>query len=63
MGQFSIFFKILSADSSVLSDVRELIGYTPWYFNLPDKEIGYEVAWAQVTDSSGFKAPIWSDHG
>ena len=52
------FFKILSADSSVLSDVRELIGYTPWYFNLPDQEAGCEVAWAQVTESSGFKAPF-----
>ena len=52
------FFKILSADSSELSDVRELIGYTPWYFNLPDKESGYEVAWTQITDSSGFRAPF-----
>jgi hypothetical protein len=52
------FFKILSADSSSLSDVRELIGYTPWYFNLPDKESDYEVAWAQISDSSGFKAPF-----
>jgi len=52
------FFKILSVDSSSLSDVRELIGYTPWYFNLPDKESDYEVAWAQISDSSGFNAPF-----
>ncbi len=52
------FFKILYTDSSGLSDVRELIGYTPWYFNLPDKERGYEVAWAQISDSAGFKAPF-----
>ena len=40
------FFKVLSTDmvekdidevSSSLSDARELYGYTPWYFNMPDK--------------------------
>lgn len=37
-------------------DVRELIGYTPWYFNLPDP--GYEKAWLQLIDEDGFKAPF-----
>ncbi len=40
-----------------LADVRELCGYVPWYFNLPEKNKGYEVAWAQLTDTTGFLAP------
>lgn len=35
-----------------LTDVRELQGYLPWYFNLPDP--GYEAGWAQLTDHEGF---------
>ncbi len=30
--------------------VRENIGFTPWYFNLPDSGKGYEAAWKQLTD-------------
>ncbi|WP_199731674.1 MGH1-like glycoside hydrolase domain-containing protein [Cohnella endophytica] len=37
------------------TNVREQIGYIPWYFNLPDH--GYEVAWKQLMDSEGFLAP------
>jgi hypothetical protein len=37
--------------------VRELIGFVPWYFNLPDDNNTYGKAWLQITDSSGFKAP------
>lgn len=48
------FFKVLAAEAESLSDVRELIGYTPWYFNLPDA--GYEEAWAQLMDPRGFSA-------
>jgi hypothetical protein len=49
------FFKVLprSADAR-LADVRELHGYTPWYFNLPDAE--YSVAWKQIMDPRGFFA-------
>jgi len=36
--------------------VRELYGYFPWRFGLPEN--GYEKAWAQIHDSSGFKAPF-----
>ena len=39
-----------------LADVREEIGFIPWYFNLP--EPGYEQAWQQLTDPGGFKAPM-----
>jgi hypothetical protein len=37
-----------------LVGVRELHGYTPWYFELPDDEFG--AAWKQVLDPKGFKA-------
>ncbi len=37
--------------------VREEIGFIPWYFHLPEPGKGYEVAWKQLTDETGFKAP------
>ncbi|MCD4825210.1 MAG: hypothetical protein K8S55_11450 [Phycisphaerae bacterium] len=41
-----------------LVDVRELIGYVPWYFNMPDHNKGYEEAWRAFIDSTnGFKGP------
>lgn len=49
------FFKTLPRDKEDLVDVRELHGYTPWYFNLPDA--GYEQAWKQLIDPRGFYAP------
>ena len=53
------FFKVLPmGENKQLVDVRELHGYTPWYFNLPDKEKGYEVAWKQLMDPKGFYAPF-----
>jgi len=54
------FFKVLphkGADPK-LADVRELHGYTPWYANLPPAGKGYEVAWKQLTDPKGFRAPF-----
>ena len=50
------FFKTLPRDKEDLVDVRELHGYTPWYFNLPDA--GYEQAWKQLMDPKGFYAPF-----
>ncbi len=32
--------------------VRELIGYVPWYYNVPPA--AHDVAWKQLSDSSGF---------
>ena len=53
------FFKVLPrGEDAELVDVRELHGYTPWYFELPPKGGGYEVAWKQLADSRGFKAPF-----
>ncbi len=44
-------------ESGELADVRELIGYTPWYFSLPEAGKGYEEAWRQLMDPRGFYAP------
>jgi glycogen debranching enzyme len=49
------FFETMRGDSS--AQVREAIGYIPWYFNLPPKDSQYDVAWQQVTDEMGFSAP------
>lgn len=49
------FFKILPAEGLPLTDVRELHGYTPWYFNLPAP--GYESGWRELMNAEGFKAP------
>ncbi len=53
------FFKVLpegeDGGEGPLADVRELYGYTPWYFNLPDR--GYEAGWKELTDPEGFLAP------
>ena len=35
-------------------NVRELIGYIPWYFNLPDDKSEYALAWNKIKDSTGF---------
>jgi len=52
------FFKVLpEGKGKKLADVRELHGYTPWYFNLPDSGKGYEAAWKQLMDPKGFYAP------
>ena len=48
------FFKVRYPNGE-LADVREEIGFIPWYFNLP--EPGHEQAWRQFTDLQGFKAP------
>ncbi len=45
-------------ESGASAGERENIGYTPWYFNLPDDRAGYEAAWKQLTDPSGFYAPF-----
>lgn len=49
------FFKVLYPNGE-LADVREEIGFIPWYFNLPNN--GYEEAWKQFIDPQGFKAPM-----
>jgi hypothetical protein len=45
-------------ESGALAGVRENIGYTPWYFELPPDEREYAGAWKQLTDEHGFAAPF-----
>ncbi|MEI6534320.1 MAG: glycosyl hydrolase family 65 protein [Verrucomicrobiaceae bacterium] len=47
-----------ASGDAALVDVRELHGFTPWYFNLPEPGKGYEVAWKQLMDPKGFMAPF-----
>ncbi len=71
------FFKVLPLESpndsvatwqfnelDSMKNVREQIGYIPWYFNIPDE--GYDGAWKQLLDIDGFYAPflctIWPYH-
>lgn len=37
--------------------IRELIGYIPWYFNLPDDHLEYAKAWENLMDTTGFYGP------
>ena len=39
-----------------MADVREEIGFIPWYFDLPGPAC--ERAWRQLLDPQGFKAPM-----
>lgn len=48
------FFETSRIDS--LANVREAIGFIPWYFNLPSDR-KYDVAWLQLMDENGFLAP------
>jgi hypothetical protein len=51
------FFKVLPrGENAKLADARELHGYTPWYFNLPDPPCS--VAWKRIMDPQGFYAPF-----
>lgn len=36
------------------NDAKELIGFVPWYFNMPDE--GKDIAFAELLDKDGFKA-------
>lgn len=44
-------------DTGQLAGVREEIGFTPWYFDLPRPGRGFEEAWRQLMDPQGFFAP------
>jgi hypothetical protein len=50
------FFEVRLEDGP-FADVREEIGFIPWYFELPEAGRGYETAWAQFADPQGFRAP------
>jgi len=48
------FFKVLPRRKDTLCDARELHGYTPWYFNMPDER--YSAAWKYLMDPQYFFA-------
>jgi predicted GH43/DUF377 family glycosyl hydrolase len=51
------FFEVLPRGPNARwRDVREELGYTPWYFNLPDAD--KSAAWRQIVDTNGFRAPF-----
>ncbi len=50
------FFGTHRGDS--LADVREAIGYMPWYCELVEPGSKYDIAWKQLTDEKGFSAPF-----
>ncbi|MCX6626091.1 MAG: hypothetical protein NTW28_00480 [Candidatus Solibacter sp.] len=50
------FFETVLEDGKS-AGVREQIGYTPWYFHLPEPGKGFEAAWKQLMDPQGFYAP------
>jgi len=49
------FFETFRTDS--LANVREFIGYLPWYFNMPTAA-KCDSAWLQLADEKGFSAPF-----
>ncbi len=54
------FFTVLPknyTDTRKPLNVREAVGYIPWYFNLPDDKAAFSNAWNKVTDTTGFSAP------
>ncbi|GHE41393.1 MGH1-like glycoside hydrolase domain-containing protein [Sphingobacterium griseoflavum] len=50
------FFKT-KLEKGGLHPAREAIGFIPWYFNLVPEKAVYGVAWDQVIDTAGFRAP------
>tara|TARA_B100000575_G_scaffold289551_1_gene291529 strand:+ start:13649 stop:15226 length:1578 start_codon:yes stop_codon:yes gene_type:complete len=54
---FTVLPKNYQKNSKPLN-IRELIGYVPWYFNLPDDKEEYSLAWKKIKDSTGFAAPL-----
>jgi hypothetical protein len=50
------FFEVKKPNGQ-FADVREELGFIPWYFNLPDDKPKYAAQWDQLTDPKGFDAP------
>ncbi len=50
------FFEVLKEKGDTLSNVKEEIGFIPWYFNMPDSN--YSVAWKSLMDTKIFCAPF-----
>ncbi|MDO4949511.1 MAG: trehalase family glycosidase [Bacteroidales bacterium] len=50
------FYKVLPKGADRLSDARELHGYVPWMYSIPDESKGG--AWSLLFDTLGFAAPF-----
>lgn len=50
------FFEVRK-ENGKFANVREAIGFIPWYFNLPDDKAKYATQWKQLIDESGFRDP------
>jgi Glycogen debranching enzyme len=50
------FFEVRKEHGDTLANVMEAIGFTPWYFNLPDRR--YNIAWRKLMDTHHFNAPM-----
>lgn len=49
------FFETINKNGDSVN-VRELIGYVPWYFNLPYDDTKYSASFSQLLDPNGFLA-------
>lgn len=50
------FFEVKKPNGQ-FANVREELGFIPWYFNLPDDKAKYADQWEQLTNPKGFDAP------
>ena len=50
------FFEVQKEQGDTLANVKEEIGFIPWYFNMPDNK--YNTAWTSLTDTKTFCAPF-----
>lgn len=50
------FFEVRKEQGDTLSNVKEEIGFIPWYFNMPDSQ--YNIAWKSLIDTKTFCAPF-----
>lgn len=50
------FFEVRKEQGDTLANVKEEIGFIPWYFNLPSYD--FNIAWKSLTDTKTFCAPF-----
>jgi hypothetical protein len=50
------FFEVRKEQGDTLANVKEEIGFIPWYFNLPDSS--FSIAWKSLIDTKTFCAPF-----
>lgn len=50
------FFEVRKEKGDTLANVKEAIGFIPWYFNMPGQQ--FNIAWKQVSDTNTFCAPF-----